>query len=144
MKKVKIGKPIVGPQVWQQLDHWKSELQKMNQELVIQPAVNIKQNKLHVVVEMALPGFQKSDILVEIEDRILSVQAEKKSETEETEESMREVNHWREFETYKARRRFRLSDDLNAEDITANYEQGVLTLHIPVLAQEGIKKIEIL
>jgi len=44
------------------------------------PAMNIKENPIHFEIELAVPGFDKEDIEVSLENDILHIRAEKKNE----------------------------------------------------------------
>lgn len=47
------------------------------------PSVNIKDNTRSYDLEMAVPGFKKSDLKVEVNEGVLSISSEKEKETEE-------------------------------------------------------------
>ncbi|SEO21752.1 HSP20 family protein [Halogranum amylolyticum] len=79
------------------------------------------------VVTADLPGFGKDDIDVQCSDSRVTIQAE---HTEETEE--REENYLRQERSQRSMRRtLTLPDPVDAEAVTATYNNGVLTLTLP-------------
>jgi HSP20 family protein len=79
------------------------------------------------VVTVNIPGFTKDEIDVQLTDRTLHVEAEHESET--TEEKERYLR--REREHRRLSRSIRLPEDVDAEDIAAKMNNGVLTITIP-------------
>jgi len=79
--------------------------------------------------EMALPGFSKEDINVEVEGRILTISAE----VEESEETK-----WR----YSFNKRYELPNNVDPEQVEAKMENGVLSLSFG--KSKEAKKISIL
>jgi len=73
------------------------------------------------------PGLDKSDFKVEVENGILSIGAEKKTESKE--ETTRFTR--KEFSYSSFSRSFTLPEHVKAENITAEYTNGVLKLSIP-------------
>lgn len=91
------------------------------------PAVNISETVDKFNVELAAPGLDKSDFKVEVENGILSIGAEKKTESKE--ETTRFTR--KEFSYSSFSRSFTLPEHVKAENITAEYTNGVLKLSIP-------------
>ena len=83
-----------------------------------------------------LPGFKKDDINIDVEDGILTIAAERKEETEDTDKKGRYIRRERTYGSY--RRSFDLTE-VDDENITAKYEDGVLTLELP---KKQVKEIE--
>lgn len=77
-----------------------------------------------IKVEIALPGFKKTDIKIRMEGNVLNVSYM----TPENEKSKADLeNPWkRSFE-----KKFRLGSDLDSSKITASMEDGILTIIIP-------------
>ncbi|HIE15292.1 MAG TPA: Hsp20/alpha crystallin family protein [Bacteroidales bacterium] len=92
------------------------------------PAVNIKENDKSFEVEVAAPGMKKKDFKVEVENNVLTISAEKKEEKKETKENYSR----REFSYESFERSFTLPQDLvDANKISAKYEDGILRIAIP-------------
>ncbi len=90
------------------------------------------------VLKFDLPGVHPENIDVSVEHQVLTVTAERPLENTD------DVN-WllRERPTGNYSRQIRLGATLDAENITAGYDQGVLILSIPVKAEAKPKKIEV-
>ncbi|MDA8685863.1 Hsp20/alpha crystallin family protein [Robiginitalea sp.] len=91
------------------------------------PAVNIQEGELGFTLELAIPGQQKEDFSIEIDDKLLTVSMEKHVEQEEKEGNFTR----REFGYTNFKRSFTLPDTVNEDGITAQYEQGILRFSIP-------------
>lgn len=93
------------------------------------PAVNVKETADAFEVEMAAPGMQKDDFKVELNNNVLTISSEQKQEHEEKEG---EKYTRKEFSYQSFQRSFTLSKDaVDADNIEAKYDNGVLRLHIP-------------
>lgn len=92
----------------------------------------------HFMVHFDLPGVDPESIEVTVEDNVLNVKAERSWER-------REGQDWVANERYEGtfQRQLFLGDTLDAEGIEANYENGVLTLTVPVAEKAKPRKIEI-
>ncbi|MCW3115559.1 MAG: heat-shock protein [Segetibacter sp.] len=93
------------------------------------PAVNVKETAESFEVEMAAPGMKKEDFKVELNNNILSISSEQKQEHEE---KNNERFTRKEFSYQSFHRSFQLSREaVDADNIQAKYENGVLHLTIP-------------
>ncbi|WP_350292353.1 Hsp20/alpha crystallin family protein [uncultured Croceitalea sp.] len=91
------------------------------------PAVNIKENEADFELELAVPGFKKDDLKVEIDDNVLTISSEAKSENE-----TKEGNYTRrEFSFASFKRAFILPETIDEVKINANYEDGILRFSLP-------------
>jgi HSP20 family protein len=120
-----------------------------NEKLILEdnwlPAINVKENKDDFEIEVAAPGFSKKDFEVTITDNVLNIKAENKKEMEEKKDDYSR----REFYYNSFERSFTLPNTVNLEKkIKANYENGVLKIHLDKLetkeVDEHMKKIEVL
>ena len=88
----------------------------------------------NISVSMELPGLDKKDVNIQLKDNILTVEGERKYETEkkegETETKGRTYYH-REHFYGKFSRSIRLPDDVNEDNITASFSNGILKIDIP-------------
>lgn len=73
-----------------------------------------------------LPGFSKEEITISAENELLTITAQHKEESEEKKENY--IRRERRTGTYS--RQFDVSS-IEAKEITANYENGVLLLNLP-------------
>ena len=93
------------------------------------PAVNIAENEQNYSLEVIVPGFKKEDFQVKVDDDILTISAETKSENNE-EDKKKEYTR-REYNFRSFTRSFRLPDNVKDDDINASYKDGVLHLSLP-------------
>ncbi len=93
-------------------------------------------------LEADLPGFAKEDIHIDVKGDTLTIQAERHSEHEEKDKQDKYIRCERSYGSYS--RSFALGD-VNADEIRAKYQNGVLTLTLPkIKAQEPeSKRLEI-
>lgn len=91
------------------------------------PAVNVKETEQDFQLELAAPGLRKEDFKVEINEGTLSVSAERKVE----EETKQDGYTRREFHYGSFTRRFALPDTADERQISAKYNDGILTLVLP-------------
>ena len=95
-----------------------------------------------LVLEAELPGFAKEDISIDINDDMLTLSAEHKTESEEKDKNGKYIRRERSYGSYK--RNFDLSG-INADAITAEYKNGVLCLDLPKkqIQQPKTRRLEI-
>lgn len=109
------------------------------------PAVNVITNADSFLLEIAVPGLNKGDIDLQVEKEVLTISA-RKNEVEETTEKEAPVKYSRrEFDYTSFKRTFHLNETIDAEKISANYEQGILLVTLPKkeAAKETKRAIEI-
>ncbi len=92
------------------------------------PSVNIKETPDAFLVEVAAPGFEKSDFNIELDNNLLTISSEKRVENE-TKEGERMTRQ--EFSYQSFTRTFTLPEIVEEDKITAKYENGILLLNIP-------------
>ena len=93
------------------------------------PAVNVRETANEFLVEMAAPGMKKEVFKVQLENNVLTISSEHKEEHEQKEN---ERYTRKEFSYQSFNRSFQLSKDaVDADNIQARYENGVLQLIIP-------------
>ncbi|AHM59675.1 heat shock protein hsp20 [Flammeovirgaceae bacterium 311] len=93
------------------------------------PAVNIRETAESFQVEMAAPGMSKKDFKIELDNNLLTISSEKRTENEQKEDGRYTK---REFSYQAFQRSFSLPKEVvDADKIEAKYEDGVLRLNIP-------------
>lgn len=124
------------------------------------PPANIIEEEKNFRIEMAVPGYQKSDFDLELDKDLLTVglkgeeqksenpgegqnkeSQNKESQKNENENSSRYIK--REFGYDGFCRSFRLSDKVDKENIEAKYENGILKISIPKTKEMLNRSIEI-
>ena len=109
------------------------------QEGVRLPAVDIKEDKHNIYVHADIPGVDKNDIQVNVEDSVLTIRAERKRENKKQEEDYTCVE--RAYGVFE--RRINLGTNVNREKITAKYNNGVLDITLPRTKEADKKNIAI-
>ncbi len=91
--------------------------------------VDSKENRDSFNISADIPGVQKEDIKVSLNrDRMLTIEAERKSETDQSDDGSKTHFHERVFG--KISRSFRLPKSANPEDCHCKYDNGVLNIKI--------------
>ena len=101
------------------------------------PAVNIKETKDDFIVTMAVPGMNKKDFKIDLNDNVLTISSEKKQEKKKEED-----NYTRKEYSYQSfSRSFTLPKNVvNEEKIAAKYDNGELEIAIPKKEEAKPKK----
>ncbi|MEX2512977.1 MAG: Hsp20/alpha crystallin family protein [Cyclobacteriaceae bacterium] len=104
------------------------------------PAVNINEDKQSYQLEIAAPGFKKEDFKINYEKDSLVISSEIKEESKSEGKTTR-----REFNYSSFSRSFYVPEDsVDVEKISAQYQDGILTIAIPKKAIENkVKQINI-
>ncbi len=100
-----------------------------------QVPVNVQELEKSYRMELIAPGFEKSDFRINLDQNLLTISAEKKSETEN--ESTGQKNIRREYSYRSFKRSFTIDDKTDATNIEASYINGVLVLNLP--KKEAVK-----
>ncbi len=108
---------------------------------LLSPAVDIVENEKCFRLEIELPGMTSDDVDISVDGSYITIKGEKETSKDEDEENY--VSRERFYGHY--RRTFAIPDNADADNITANFENGVLTLEIPKNeeARKHNRKIEI-
>lgn len=103
---------------------------------------DIKDNGNEYVMEADLPGFKKENIKIDIDNDTLTITAERKNENSEKDDKGNYIRMERSYGSFS--RSFDVSG-INTEEISASYNDGVLTLNMPkkTAKQEGARHLEI-
>ena len=106
------------------------------------PKVNVYEYDAKIGVIAEIPGLDKKDLNVEVEDGVLTVSGEKSHGFDEGEAKVirRELKH----SSFK--RQFTLGEMLDGDNISANFKDGILSIEIPkiepTLPKKNIVKIK--
>jgi HSP20 family protein len=104
------------------------------------PAMDIKEREDEYVVRTDLPGVRKEDINVTLENGLLTITAERKSDEERKEgeqDLRREVRYGRYM------RSLRLGTQIDEKAVKASYRDGVLELTLPKAEEVKPRKIAV-
>lgn len=104
------------------------------------PAVDIQEKDDHYIVKADLPGYEKSEVNIHLEDGILTLSAHHNEETNEEKDSY--LRQERRISSF--RRSFLFEKAIDAENVKAELKDGVLTLALPQTAPKPSgRKIEL-
>jgi HSP20 family protein len=103
------------------------------------PPVDIYEDEHDITLKMEVPGIDEKDIDVRMENNTLTVQGVRKIEKEEKEENFRRVE--RQYGSFT--RSFTLPNTVDPEQVSANYEKGVLKIKLAKKAEAKPKQIKV-
>jgi HSP20 family protein len=112
------------------------EGQEQTRDLFIRPAVDIFETDEGLTLLADLPGVNKEDLHVDIDQNLLTVQANTKSH-------LKGEHILREFLQGNFYRQFQLPDEIDPGKIAAEMKNGVLTLQLPKSEAAKPRHIEI-
>ncbi|MEO6550766.1 MAG: Hsp20/alpha crystallin family protein [Ferruginibacter sp.] len=91
------------------------------------PPVNILENANAYQLEVAVPGLEKADFSIKLDGNLLSISADKKEPVKvENQKVIR-----KEFGNKGFKRSFTLDEKIEASEIDAQYENGILKVNLP-------------
>jgi len=103
------------------------------------PPVDIYEDEHDITLKMEVPGIDDKDIDVRLENNTLTVHGERKIEKEEKEENFRRVE--RQYGSFT--RSFTVPNTVNPEQVSADYEKGVLKIKLAKKAEAKPKQIKV-
>ena len=104
-------------------------------------AVDLLERDEEFEATVDLPGFERDDVEVRVTDHVLRIEAERDAPAEEPEDDERYLRRERRHDS--VRRSIRLPDDVDADGVTAEMRNGVLTVTLPKLEVERTHTIEV-
>jgi HSP20 family protein len=93
--------------------------------------VNIKETENSYLLEVVAPGLEKEDFKIQLDKNLLTIEAEKKAENEQSSEKYLRTEY--RFNAFK--RSFTVDEKIDIENIDAKYVNGILTLNLPKQAE---------
>ena len=107
----------------------------LSQRNTSMPAVNIKEDEKNFILDLAVPGIDKKDLKIEINEDVITVSSESKDEKEVNSDDYKR----REFSYSSFCRSFYLPENVNKDKIEANYKDGILSVFLPKDVEEKNK-----
>lgn len=101
-------------------------------EALLSPQMDVSETDKEVRIKAELPGVNENDIDVSLNDDILTIRAEKKQERKEEREGV----HFSERSFGTFQRSLRLPFQINADQVQARFENGVLSVAVPKSQQQ--------
>lgn len=105
------------------------------------PAVDVREDAKALSVDVELPGVKPSDVEVTVENNVLTISGEKRTERQEGEEGGRYHAVERTYGSFF--RSFQLPQGIDESQITADFHDGILTVRIPKTALPQPRRIRI-
>ena len=115
------------------LDHISNRFQRFFDEFPVlnnqssdtfSPKIDILENEKSIKLDAEIPGVPKENLKITLQDNILTIEGEKKKESEEKEE-----NYYRAERTYgNFKRSFTLPVEVDSEDVDAKFNNGILEI----------------
>jgi HSP20 family protein len=93
----------------------------------IVPSVDVRESETEIVVEAELPGMDEKDVSVTLNNGVLTLKGEKKSEHEEKKDDY----HLTERSYGSFQRSLQIADTVDADKVKATFDKGVLKVTMP-------------
>jgi HSP20 family protein len=103
------------------------------------PPVDIYETEQNIVLKLEVPGVDQKDLDIRIENQTITIRGERKFEKEVKEENFHRVE--RRYGSFQ--RSFSLPNTVNPEQVTADYDNGVLKVTLAKRAEAKPKQIKV-
>jgi HSP20 family protein len=103
------------------------------------PAMDLVESEDHLVLRADLPGMSEDNIEIEIKDNVLTISGERKAEQERKEEGYYRVE--RAYGSFS--RSLTLPERVSADQVSANFDKGVLEVRIPKPEERKPQRVHI-
>ena len=97
------------------------------EDVFVFPPVNISEDEKGYHLEVAAPGMEKSDFTITLEGSVLTISANQKEAFKN--EAIKSIR--KEFSNKGFKRSFTLDEKIDAVNIAAKYENGILKIDLP-------------
>ena len=105
------------------------------------PAVDIAEDEKEYLIKADLPEVAKEDVNVTFNNGMLTISGERRFEKSEDDEEKKYHRVERSYGHYS--RSFRLPDLVDAEALTAEFRDGVLSIHLPKREEMKPRQMEV-
>ena len=103
------------------------------------PAMDLVETENAFLLKADLPGLSESDVKIELDDNVLTISGERKSEHQD-----RKAGYYRVERSYGSfRRSLALPEGVEADAVKATFENGVLEVTVPKPAQAQPRRVQI-
>ena len=103
------------------------------------PAVNVKERKNDYWISAELPGIDKKDVEITINNNILTIQGQREEYKEEKDEKFLRV----ESSSGSFMRQISLPENVDSGKSMAKFQDGILEIILPKTSKSGAKTVEI-
>jgi len=104
------------------------------------PAIDLREDETRYVLEAEIPGLNKKDIQLSLEESMLTISG-KKSESQETKKSLKSYCQERAYGEFS--RQIRLNDAVDSDNVQAHYKNGILTVVLQKSKKSQLKEIPV-
>jgi|SRR5579859_3598715 len=104
-------------------------------------AVDVREDADHFYVEAELPGFGKEDVDITLENQMLTISAERKSEKQEKNPKGELLLHERRYNRFL--RSFTLPPTVDEQSVNAKLDNGVLTITLNKREESKPRRIQV-
>ena len=134
---------LIRDDLWDLFDRFSHDEMPLTTTQQFVPKIEVKDTDKGYQVSVEVPGMTEKDLNVTLKDNVLVIEGEKKNETK-NEDKKKGVFH-SEFSYGSFYRAIPLSDDVNTDDVTANYQDGILKIEVSKRPEKAstAKRIEI-
>ena len=127
---------------WQQMQELRNRLlqdESENTPRLWAPVVDVSETPNEIVLEAELPGMKRNEIDIELNGETLTLRGERKFEQTQRGEQFHRIE--RQYGAWQ--RSFQIEVPIDAQKVSANYEQGLLTVRLPKAESLKPRQIEI-
>lgn len=103
------------------------------------PATDVIEEDDRFLINVELPGFNRDDVEVTMEQGTLTISGRRAAEREEEDDSF----HLRERAFGRFSQSFSLPRSIDASNVEAHYDNGILRVEVPKAAEARSRKIEV-
>jgi len=103
------------------------------------PSVDIYENKDHIVLEAELPGMDRKDFELSVENNVITLHGERQFEKKDDTDNYHRVE--RSYGSFT--RSFTLPQTVSADGATADYRNGVLRVTLPKREETKARRIQV-
>ncbi len=110
-----------------------------DQEWMLSPRTEILEGDKDYIIRLDMPGVNKDDLSIEVEDQVLTIKAQREFKAEEGYRHLRSEHAGR----ISYERSFNLGRQIDVDHIKAELRDGVLTVTLPKTGQAMARRIEV-
>ncbi len=103
------------------------------------PRVDIAETNKEFSITAEIPGVEKGDVRIKVDNGVLTIRGERKQEKEEKDKKFHRIERF--YGSFT--RSFTLPDNVDESRIEASFKDGMLTLSVPKTEESKPKTIEI-
>lgn len=118
------------------LSNWQRLAMGDGKKLEWAPSADISETDKEYVIRAELPAVKKEDIQVSLEEGMITIKGERKQQKEDKSEKFHRMESF--YGSFE--RRFSLPDNVNADAVRCDSKDGILTVHIPKMAESPKQK----